>query len=269
MNFSVPIFERNKMGRDLVVGDIHGMWNLLEHYLSAISFDYKNDRLFAVGDLVDRGPDPKEFLNWINKPYFFSVMGNHDANIIHMSPGFSTLFMTYSFDHPSLDWYKNSEIAEQIKIAEGLRTLPFAIELRDGEKKVGIVHGCSRNDWAENVRYIKNPDALRTKDLILWGRESANEALSIKHILHEEWDEELIEESIDLYTVKNVDWLFHGHTVDHDTCEPFNIANRYFIDGGACYIDENDKAGFIIVDAWNPSEPVITPKIYSRIIKNI
>ena len=46
----------NQAGRDLVVGDVHGCFRTLARALSQLEFDPSCDRLFGVGDLVDRGP---------------------------------------------------------------------------------------------------------------------------------------------------------------------------------------------------------------------
>lgn len=50
-------FSKNNTGQDYVVGDIHGCYELLMTRLDAMKFDRKHDRLFSVGDLVDRGRD--------------------------------------------------------------------------------------------------------------------------------------------------------------------------------------------------------------------
>ena len=44
----------NLRGRDLAVGDIHGHFQRLQQCLDAVGFDPAVDRLFSVGDLVDR-----------------------------------------------------------------------------------------------------------------------------------------------------------------------------------------------------------------------
>lgn len=46
----------NHAGRDFVVVDLHGCLDQLEALLKAIGFDPARDRLFSVGNLVDRGP---------------------------------------------------------------------------------------------------------------------------------------------------------------------------------------------------------------------
>lgn len=72
----------NTVGRDYVVGDLHGCLNMLETLLSVVGFDTKVDRLFSVGDLVDRGPDSPGCLALLEKDWFYPVLGNHDAMLI-------------------------------------------------------------------------------------------------------------------------------------------------------------------------------------------
>ena len=51
-------FSINALGTDFFVGDIHGHYQLLLDSLSQAGFDENNgDRVFLVGDLVNRGPD--------------------------------------------------------------------------------------------------------------------------------------------------------------------------------------------------------------------
>lgn len=47
----------NQNGRDFVVGDIHGHFAMLNELMEVVAFDRNVDRLFAVGDLIDRGPN--------------------------------------------------------------------------------------------------------------------------------------------------------------------------------------------------------------------
>ena len=64
----MPRFARNERGRDFAVGDIHGCFSDLARGLKAIGFDEKADRLFSVGDLVDRGPESTHALEWLASP---------------------------------------------------------------------------------------------------------------------------------------------------------------------------------------------------------
>ena len=45
------------MGRTYAISDVHGMGHLLDQMLEKIAFS-EADRLYVLGDLIDRGPDP-------------------------------------------------------------------------------------------------------------------------------------------------------------------------------------------------------------------
>lgn len=72
----------NPNGRDFVVGDLHGCFGLLERLLDAVRFDPACDRLFSVGDLVDRGPDSLRCMSFLEAPWFHAVRGNHESMLL-------------------------------------------------------------------------------------------------------------------------------------------------------------------------------------------
>lgn len=65
--------------RTFLMGDIHGMYDKLMACLQAVNFDYINDKLIQLGDVVDRGPDSylvvEELLKIKN---LIAIRGNHD-----------------------------------------------------------------------------------------------------------------------------------------------------------------------------------------------
>lgn len=75
-------FERNAEGRDFVIGDLHGAWPMFERLLEGINFDPAIDRMFSVGDLVDRGPESLRCLSLLHEPWFHSIMGNHEKMML-------------------------------------------------------------------------------------------------------------------------------------------------------------------------------------------
>ena len=60
----------NKTGRDFVLGDLHGTTDLLRALMEHVAFDPKKDRLFSVGDLIDRGEDSPGGLTLLLEPWF-------------------------------------------------------------------------------------------------------------------------------------------------------------------------------------------------------
>lgn len=73
----------NAHGKDYVVGDIHGCYSLLLRLLNAVNFDKSKDRLFSVGDLIDRGPESLRCLALLQEPWFFAVQGNHELMMLN------------------------------------------------------------------------------------------------------------------------------------------------------------------------------------------
>jgi serine/threonine protein phosphatase 1 len=72
----------NTNGHDYVIGDLHGCYELLEHLMNEIAFDKTRDRLFSVGDLIDRGPDSMRCLALLAEPWFYAVKGNHEQMML-------------------------------------------------------------------------------------------------------------------------------------------------------------------------------------------
>lgn len=69
---------------DYALGDIQGCFETLKRLLAKIKFDDKSDRLWFVGDLVNRGPDSLETLRFIKSlPITPRItLGNHDLHLL-------------------------------------------------------------------------------------------------------------------------------------------------------------------------------------------
>ena len=65
--------------RTIAIGDIHGEYVKLKSLLSLCNFDYENDTLIQLGDVVDRGPKPFECIFELLKIQNLQlIQGNHD-----------------------------------------------------------------------------------------------------------------------------------------------------------------------------------------------
>lgn len=216
----VKVWDKEIKGNLYAVGDIHGCYNLLMNRLYEIGFDFENDLLVAVGDLVDRGTQNKECVNLIDQPWFTSVKGNHeDLTIMGLiNPSYYQCHIQNGGE-----WFYELEYTTQQDIVKKLKTLPIALEVNHNGKKFGFVHGhIEQNNWNDfkselndfdQAKYIINRKRFPT-EIAMWGRERLDS--DNKQYTH----------------VTGVDAVIMGHTVTQKPCKRDNC---YYIDTGAVH----------------------------------
>ena len=71
------------------IGDIQGCYDELQALLGVIGFQPAHDRLWFVGDLVNRGPKSLQVLRFVSSLGSDArvVLGNHDLNLIAIAAG--------------------------------------------------------------------------------------------------------------------------------------------------------------------------------------
>jgi bis(5'-nucleosyl)-tetraphosphatase (symmetrical) len=71
------------------IGDIQGCFVTFRRLLEQVRFDPASDRLWLVGDLVNRGPRSLEVLRWVfeHRSRVTAVLGNHDLYLLSRARG--------------------------------------------------------------------------------------------------------------------------------------------------------------------------------------
>lgn len=166
----VKRFPLNTAGRDFAVGDIHGHFSLLQQALDRLGFDPERDRLFSVGDLVDRGPECEQVLAWLDKPWFHPVRGNHDDYVCRHDT-----CDTGNWLQNGGGWFMALTLAEREEFAAQFRELPIAIEVATTTGLVGLVHAdCPLPSWQRLMDHLDGRYGgtnLRTiKNACMWSR---------------------------------------------------------------------------------------------------
>lgn len=105
------------------VGDLQGCLQELLTLLQLANFNPQQDRLYLVGDLVNRGPESLEVLRWVyaHRQAVRVVLGNHDLHLLAVHAGLAknkgrdTLTPILSApDAPQLlDWLRRQPLVQQ------------------------------------------------------------------------------------------------------------------------------------------------------------
>lgn len=210
-------FERNDAGRDFVVGDIHGCFDRLRAGLRAANFNEKRDRLFSVGDLVDRGPASEDAVKWLEYPWFHPVRGNHEQMVVD--------YLRCGID-PDLHvmnggrWFYSLTELERVETAEALERLPYAIEVETKDGTFGLVHAeVAGDDWAEFRASLQGA--------------AGDKPANFEHIERFAlWGRDVIRGRSSFSGVANIDRVYVGHTPVSDWQI---IGNVHYIDTGAVF----------------------------------
>lgn len=198
-------FRANQQGRDFAVGDIHGCFAALKQALDHIRFNPAADRLFSVGDLVDRGPESEQVLEWLDRPWFHAICGNHDFMIWRSALGDPYPEVNH-LEHGG-GWLSALHQDEQRRIGVRLTALPLAIEVETPEGLVGLVHAdCPYDNWQDMQNRALSASAA---DCCLWSRERYRRQYAAP--------------------VRNVRAVVHGHMT---VGSMQTLGNVFFIDTG-------------------------------------
>lgn len=228
---SIPPFmrlSRNTHGRDFCVGDIHGMFTLLNNALSELHFDPLKDRLLSVGDLIDRGPESEQVADLVSQSWVYAVRGNHEQMLID------------SVDDPDLEadwtfgcggeWWLNLSNPERERIHQLLAKLPYALEIETNKGQVGIIHADIPKNitWGQFIIRLLNGD-LEVQEHSLWSRIRVG----------------LLKRGSVVSVVPGIDLLVCGHT---PISKAVRSGNVYFIDTGAVYGKNGNETSLTLLE---------------------
>ena len=206
------LVEANASGRDFVLGDVHGMFDRVDQALAAVGFDPARDRLFCVGDLIDRGPQSAEVVRFLERPYVHAVCGNHEDALLQLHEKSKRPDGEEWLD--GAEWWRELSVAKRRAVVARLRELPLVIEVPTPRGNVAFLHADLPKGmpWPEfRTALERDPDTVRAT--VLWGR---------ARITRE-----------DNSGVPGIGRVFVGHTPQLDGLRRYG--NVYAIDTGAVF----------------------------------
>lgn len=187
---------RNTQGRDFIVGDLHAQMPMLRKLLKYVGFSPEKDRLFSTGDLIHRGPESKEALDLVREPWFYPVLGNHDAMLLaatyrwsRSGPEFSlpvdrrtyaeAFYYNDGFDGNLSEDMDTSMLLDVplVRTVGAGETIDFGLLHAScfvtEEKRLSLeeLHGLTEKTCRKSIGYIYGfEDCANWADSLLWGR---------------------------------------------------------------------------------------------------
>jgi bis(5'-nucleosyl)-tetraphosphatase (symmetrical) len=124
------------------IGDLQGCYRTLQALLHKIQFDPVVDKLWLVGDLVNRGADSLSCLRFIQGMgnAAISVLGNHDLHLLALAAGIAKKKRGDTLD-------AILEAPDSLSLLDWLRHRPLLHSERVGEREFVMVHAGMWPTW--------------------------------------------------------------------------------------------------------------------------
>ena len=202
-----------------VVGDIHGEFTQLYTKLKEVGFNFQQDLLIAVGDIIDRGKENEKCIGLLNESWFTSIKGNHE-DFCYKGMMDDHIKFYHRMTNNGGEWFY--KLPEDIMeyIGRRVNQLPILLEVKYRGKKFGFVHAdIPVEDWELLKEMLEQGDSIgdRTiEDYCLWSR-----GIIDKYLNHGYEP-----------TIAQVDNVFLGHTVLPKVTQ---VGNCTFLDTGGVF----------------------------------
>lgn len=176
---AVKRFFANTHGRDFIVSDIHGAFDLVWQGMQAVSFNPETDRLFVNGDLVDRGEESWRALKFLQLPYVHATRGNHEEVWLDLyrdgPPSPKVVEAISRLYRLGAQWWFDTEPEVRDTLVAEFAKLPLAIEVETPRGLVGLVHADvpADMDWQTFTAELRAGNRHVVKSAA-WGRTRIN-----------------------------------------------------------------------------------------------
>jgi serine/threonine protein phosphatase 1 len=246
----------NVIGRDFVVGDLHGCYDLFERFLDHVKFMPREDRMISVGDLIDRGPDNISCLNLLDEDWFYAVKGNHEQLMQDYLLG--EPIGRYWFPNGG-SWFNSLSLLDKDEVMfhfGTIKELPLLITVpMQNGKKFHVLHaelhalrGCEifDSDLEDVERFQRHAlTIVGDGEACIWGRELWGSLYTAF------FDDRMVRkckralEMNPTYFNENLSHIYSGHTIMR---QPTTIGGQTNLDTGAFRANRDDWAGLTFTE---------------------
>lgn len=225
----------NTTGNDYIVGDIHGLFYNLMELLDIIGFDKTKDRLFSVGDIIDRGPYSEKMIALLDEPWFYMTLGNHEQMMVKS--------ILYSEDSYTQCWLSNgggwSELVihkKLLKYAQTLNELPLLISVDESEDnttpRFNVCHAelIKYNQYGQRILITNSmldkwEINAQQEQYMLWGRSMIDNHYNVAQHCYNSIEKKH-------HHMTDLSHTFVGHTIPQ-TGKPIQLEQHIYLDTGA------------------------------------
>jgi serine/threonine protein phosphatase 1 len=119
--------------RRIIIGDVHGHYQGLMTLLEAIS-PGKADRVYFLGDLIDRGPDSAQVVQFVQQNHHQCILGNHEQLMINAFPSgrpFTPALQAWLYSGGRTTIASYGHTSKLLDHLDWLKTLPTYLDLGD------------------------------------------------------------------------------------------------------------------------------------------
>ena len=205
------------MNRTFIIGDIHGCCKTFRHMVTKEINIRKTDKLYLLGDYIDRGPDSKGVIDFIlelraENYQVHTLRGNHEELLLRSGDGPNSFDLWFSNGgDTTLDSFGIESIEELDPVyLDFFKRTKYYIKT----KELMLVHAGLN---------FREPDPMKDKMSMLWIRRS-------------EADLDFLQGRL----------LVHGHTPTHyEDLLAQKIQSPLNIDGG-CVFKNREGYGYLI-----------------------
>jgi serine/threonine protein phosphatase 1 len=226
-------YEANTKGKDYIIGDLHGMYSPLMDALDKLKFDKSVDRLFSVGDVIDRGPNSLDCAKLVYEPWFYMTIGNHEQLMMFtLLNNCRSSYQTWMSNGGT--WHLTEDEQQLYELADRFQTLPLIISVGEGKDRFNIVHAEVLKHSSDYSKFVCDDDIdnwnFNTREIedMTWGREMITMRSSrYSHLLQELKDPSTKLQSDKLSTT----YCGHSGVTQH----PCKIEQQIFLDTSFSY----------------------------------
>lgn len=141
---NVLFLPPNRIGRDFIIGDVCGCFDMVFQSMREFDFSPERDRLFSLGHLIHPDASLTDCVRFLNYPSVYAVRTNGEQDLLELynegEPDDEAIASLAALEFQGLGWLAAASPAQRRQLVDVARMLPIAISVGEQRAQVGFVH---------------------------------------------------------------------------------------------------------------------------------